>query len=177
MAGRPPRVVGRAAAGVASNEPLVLDFPALLPFIVVFALGTIVVGALADRVSRPRLVAAVARLVGGEVADRLGARRRRELGVRRAATQVVEMDEHPALALREKKATEAEAARIERDKHEAASYAIQLNKSRKEFETKLQIMKLRKGTLATQIKAAVAPAFLSASRATINCDDQIASGS
>jgi hypothetical protein len=27
-----------AAAGVASNEPLVLDFPALLPFIVVFAL-------------------------------------------------------------------------------------------------------------------------------------------
>ena len=27
-----------AAAGVASNEPIVLDFPALLPFIVVFAL-------------------------------------------------------------------------------------------------------------------------------------------
>ena len=27
-----------AAAGVASNEPLVLDFPALIPFIVVFAL-------------------------------------------------------------------------------------------------------------------------------------------
>jgi hypothetical protein len=27
-----------AAAGIASNEPLVLDFPALLPFIVVFAL-------------------------------------------------------------------------------------------------------------------------------------------
>ena len=49
---------------------------------------------------------------------------------------------------------ETEAAKIERDKHEAASYAIQLNKSRKEFETKLQILKLRKGTLATQIAAA-----------------------
>src|ERR1041385_8225800 len=38
--------------------------------------------------------------------------------------------------------------------HEAASYAIQLNKSRKEFETKLQMLKMRKGTLATQIAAA-----------------------
>jgi hypothetical protein len=57
-------------------------------------------------------------------------------------------------ALRQKKQCEVEAAKIERDKHEAASYAIQLNKSRKEFETKLQILKLRKGTLATQIAAA-----------------------
>src|SRR5213078_4251344 len=32
--------------------------------------------------------------------------------------------------------------------------AIQLNKSRKEFETKLQMLKMRKGTLATQIAAA-----------------------
>jgi phage shock protein A len=63
-------------------------------------------------------------------------------------------DEAAKLALREKKATEAEAAKIERDKHEAASYAIQLNKSRKEFETKLQMLKMRKGTLATQIAAA-----------------------
>jgi phage shock protein A len=57
-------------------------------------------------------------------------------------------------ALKEKKAAEAEAAKIERDKHEAASYAIQLNKSRKEFETKLQMLKLRKGTLATQLAVA-----------------------
>ena len=57
-------------------------------------------------------------------------------------------------ALKEKKAAEAEATKIERDKHEAASYAIQLNKSRKEFETKLQMLKLRKGTLATQIAVA-----------------------
>ena len=63
-------------------------------------------------------------------------------------------DEAAKLALREKKTAEAEAVRIERDKHEAASYAIQLNKSRKEFETKLQMLKMRKGTLATQLAAA-----------------------
>lgn len=63
-------------------------------------------------------------------------------------------DEAARTALREKKAAEAEAVKIERDKHEAASYAIQLNKSRKEFEVKLQMLKLRKGTLATQIAAA-----------------------
>src|SRR5689334_10135344 len=63
-------------------------------------------------------------------------------------------DEAARTALREKKAAEAEAAKIEHDKHEAASYAIQLNKSRKEFETKLQMLKMRKGTLATQIAAA-----------------------
>jgi len=63
-------------------------------------------------------------------------------------------DEAARTALREKKACEAEAAKIERDKHEAASYAIQLNKSRKEFETKLQMLKLRKGTLATQLASA-----------------------
>ena len=51
-------------------------------------------------------------------------------------------------ALKKKKECEQEYAKIERDKHEAASYAIQLNKSRKEFETKLQMLKLRKGTLA-----------------------------
>src|SRR6185369_15683788 len=63
-------------------------------------------------------------------------------------------DEAAKTALREKKNCEQEAAKIERDKHEAASYAIQLNKSRKEFDTKLQILKMRKGTLATQIAAA-----------------------
>jgi phage shock protein A len=63
-------------------------------------------------------------------------------------------DEAARTALRERKTAEQEAAKIERDMHEAASYAIQLNKSRKEFETKLQMLKLRKGTLATQIAAA-----------------------
>jgi phage shock protein A len=73
---------------------------------------------------------------------------------KRAMTAIkVGDDEAAKTALREKKNAEIEAAKIERDKHEAASYAIQLNKSRKEFETKLQILKLRKGTLATQIAA------------------------
>jgi len=62
-------------------------------------------------------------------------------------------DEAAKTALREKKNAETELAKITNDKHEAASYAIQLNKSRKEFETKLQMLKLRKGTLATQIAA------------------------
>jgi len=74
---------------------------------------------------------------------------------RRAILAVKAGDDDAAkTALREKKTCEQEAAKIERDKHEAASYAIQLNKSRKEFETKLQMLKLRKGTLATQIAAA-----------------------
>jgi phage shock protein A len=66
-------------------------------------------------------------------------------------------DDAARLALREKKAAEAEITKIERDKHEAQSYAVQLNKSRKEFETKLQMLKMRKGTLATQLAAARAP--------------------
>jgi len=66
-------------------------------------------------------------------------------------------DEAAKLALREKKTAEAEATRIEHDKHQAASYAIQLNKSRKEFETKLQLLKIRKGTLATQLAVARSP--------------------
>jgi phage shock protein A len=74
---------------------------------------------------------------------------------KRAMTAVKAGDDEAAkTALREKKNAETELAKIERDKHEAASYAIQLNKSRKEFETKLQMLKLRKGTLATQIAAA-----------------------
>jgi phage shock protein A len=63
-------------------------------------------------------------------------------------------DDAAKLALKEKKQAQIEVIKITRDRDEAASYAIQLNKSRKEFETKLQILKLRKGTLATQIAAA-----------------------
>src|SRR5205814_9746445 len=63
-------------------------------------------------------------------------------------------DEAAKVALKEKKAAETELAKITHDKHEAASYAITLNKSRKEFEIKLKVLKLRKGTLATQIASA-----------------------
>jgi phage shock protein A len=73
---------------------------------------------------------------------------------KRAMTAVRAGDDEAArTALKEKKNAEQEAIKIEHDMHEAASYAIQLNKSRKEFEVKLQILKLRKGTLATQIAA------------------------
>jgi phage shock protein A len=57
-------------------------------------------------------------------------------------------------ALKEKKAALVEVQKITRDRDEAAGYAVSLNKSRKEFETKLQILKMRKGTLATQLAAA-----------------------
>ena len=74
---------------------------------------------------------------------------------RRAMVAVRAGDDDAAkTALREKKNAEGELVKITRDKHEAASYAIQLNKSRKEFETKLQMLKMRKGTLATQLAAA-----------------------
>lgn len=62
-------------------------------------------------------------------------------------------DEAAKTALREKKQVELEATKVERHKLEAASYAVKLNNSRKEFDTKLQLLKLRKGTLATQIAA------------------------
>jgi phage shock protein A len=74
---------------------------------------------------------------------------------KRAMTAVMAGNDDAAReALKQKKAAEVERGKIERDKHEAASYAIQLNKSRKEFETKLQMLKLRKGTLATQLASA-----------------------
>jgi phage shock protein A len=63
-------------------------------------------------------------------------------------------DEAAKLALKEKKNALVEIVKITKDRDEAASYAIQLNKSRKQFETKLQILKMRKGTMATQIAAA-----------------------
>lgn len=63
-------------------------------------------------------------------------------------------DETAKSALKEKKAALIEVQKIIRDRDEAAGYAVSLNKSRKEFETKLQILKMRKGTLATQLAAA-----------------------
>jgi len=74
---------------------------------------------------------------------------------KRAMTAIkVGDDESAKVALREKKNAETEVVKITNDKHEAASYAIQLNRSRKEFETKLAVLKMRKGTLATQMTAA-----------------------
>lgn len=63
-------------------------------------------------------------------------------------------DELARTALREHKNCRAEIERIKRDRDQAASYAVQLNNSRKDAETKLRMLKMRKGTLATQLKAA-----------------------
>jgi phage shock protein A len=77
---------------------------------------------------------------------------------KRAMTAVRAGDDEAAkLALAKKKEALVEVIKITRDRDEAASYAIQLNKSRKEFETKLQVLKLRKGTLAMQIAQARSP--------------------
>jgi phage shock protein A len=56
--------------------------------------------------------------------------------------------------LREKKRCESELERLRRDRAEANGYAAELNRSRKQAETKLQMLKLKKGTMATQIAAA-----------------------
>jgi len=63
-------------------------------------------------------------------------------------------DEAAKTCLREKKRAEVEAAKVRRDRDEASSYAIELNRSRKKVETRLKMLKLKKGTMATQIAAA-----------------------
>jgi phage shock protein A len=63
-------------------------------------------------------------------------------------------DELAKKALRESKRCKEEVVKIRRDRDEAAGYAIELNRSRKKAETKLKMLKLRKGTMATQIAAA-----------------------
>lgn len=63
-------------------------------------------------------------------------------------------DEKAKQCLAEKKNAEVELVRIRRDFEETAGYAIELNRSRKKLEAKLQALKLKKGTLATQLAAA-----------------------
>lgn len=63
-------------------------------------------------------------------------------------------DELAKRCLREKKNAEAELLKVTADRDEAAGYAIELNRSRKQVETKLKMLKLRKGTMAQQIAAA-----------------------
>jgi phage shock protein A len=56
--------------------------------------------------------------------------------------------------LREQKTCVAELERLRRDRDEAMGHAADLNRSRKQVETRLQILRLKKGTMATQIAAA-----------------------
>jgi len=57
-------------------------------------------------------------------------------------------------ALTEKRRLTMARADMVRDRNEASTYAIQLNSSRKLVETRLRILKLKKGTMAQQIAAA-----------------------
>lgn len=63
-------------------------------------------------------------------------------------------DELAKKALRESRRCREEVVKIGRDRDEAAGYAIELNRSRKKLEVKLKSLKLKKGTLATQLAAA-----------------------
>ncbi|HEU5055387.1 MAG TPA: PspA/IM30 family protein [Kofleriaceae bacterium] len=63
-------------------------------------------------------------------------------------------DELAKQCLRERKQAQLDHAKVKADRDEAAGYAIELNRSRKRVETQLQVLKLKKGTMATQIAAA-----------------------
>lgn len=63
-------------------------------------------------------------------------------------------DELARQCLREQKTVTAELERVRRDRDEAAGYAAELNRSRKQVDARLQMLRLKKGTMATQIAAA-----------------------
>jgi len=56
--------------------------------------------------------------------------------------------------LAEQRNAVAERERVARDRDEATGYAVELNRSRKQVEARLKMLKLKKGTMATQIAAA-----------------------
>ena len=63
-------------------------------------------------------------------------------------------DELAKQCLKERKQALTDYAKVKADRDEAAGYAIELNRSRKRVDTQLQVLKLKKGTMATQIAAA-----------------------
>jgi phage shock protein A len=63
-------------------------------------------------------------------------------------------DELAKQCLKERKDALTNLAKVKADRDEATGYAIELNRSRKKVETQLKVLKLRKGTMATQIAAA-----------------------
>ena len=62
-------------------------------------------------------------------------------------------DEMAKECLSRKRRAETEVRKIRMDQSEAAGYAAELNASRKKVEVKLKMLKLRKGTMASQIAA------------------------
>lgn len=74
---------------------------------------------------------------------------------KRAALAVKKGDDEMAKdCLRRKKQCQAEQTQIKRDQLEAAGYANELNRSRKQVEQRLRMLKLKKGTLAAQLRSA-----------------------
>ena len=63
-------------------------------------------------------------------------------------------DELARQCLKERKQALTDYAKVKADRDEAAGYAIELNRSRKRVDTQLKVLKLKKGTMATQIAAA-----------------------
>ena len=63
-------------------------------------------------------------------------------------------DELAKQCLKERTQALSDHAKVKADRDEAAGYAIELNRSRKRVDTQLQVLKLKKGTMATQIAAA-----------------------
>ncbi|HEY8144869.1 MAG TPA: PspA/IM30 family protein [Kofleriaceae bacterium] len=73
----------------------------------------------------------------------------------RAMTAVKKGDDELAKqCLKERKQALTDYGKVKADRDEAAGYAIELNRSRKRVDTQLQVLKLKKGTMATQIAAA-----------------------
>lgn len=77
-----------------------------------------------------------------------------KLWEKRAMIAVKNGDDQTAKdCLQRKKQSEIEVLKIKRDQAEAAGYAAELNNSRKTLETKLKLLKLRKGSIASQLAA------------------------
>jgi phage shock protein A len=82
-------------------------------------------------------------------------REKAEQWEKRAMLAVKKGDDETAKdCLRRKKECQVEIVKIKRDQAEAAGYASQLNQSRKQVDLRLKMLKLKKGTMATQLAAA-----------------------
>ena len=78
-----------------------------------------------------------------------------KLWEQRAMTAIKKGDDELAKqCLKERKQALVDYGKVKADRDEAAGYAIELNRSRKRVDTQLKVLKLRKGTMATQIAAA-----------------------
>jgi phage shock protein A len=77
---------------------------------------------------------------------RIGDWERRAMDAVRAGADGLARD-----ALAEKKRCEQQRLELGRDRDEARGYALELNRSRKQVETRLRILQLKRGTMAQQI--------------------------